>query len=222
MPSSSRIVFAEDLVGATPWMPGVLHGERRVGAERRVGSDRREAEAPAAPPPPGYEDGLRDGYERGRQEARLESQAERRAAIEDLARRGDALLESMTAQFAALQQAVAEDLTALAVEIARSAFGAALRLREDAVAPAIAEAMAVIVDEHARPRIHLHPEDQALLGESLAPLLAARGAQLVADAGVLRGGCRVETTRASVDATVQTRWKRAVAAIGRDDEWVDA
>ena len=222
MPSSSRIVFAEDLVGATPWMPGALHGERRVGAERRAGVDRRDPDAGAAPPPPTYEDGLRDGFERGREQARLEAQAEQRAAIEALARRGDALLEAMTAQFAALQQTVAEDLTGLAVEIARSAFGAALRLRGDAVAPVVAEAMAAIVDEHARPRVHLHPEDHALLGDTLAPMLAARGAQLVADAGVLRGGCRVETPRASVDATVQTRWQRAVAAIGRDDEWVDA
>lgn len=222
MPSSSRIVFAEDLVGAKPWLPGALHGERRVGAERRVGLDRRESDAPAAPPPPSYEDGLRDGYERGREDARREAEAERRAAVEALARRGDALLEAMTAQLAGLQQAMAEDLTALAVEIARSAFGAALRLREDAVAPVVAEAMAAIVDEHARPRIHLHPEDHALLGDALAPMLAARGAHLVADAGVLRGGCRVDTPRASVDATVQTRWKRAIAAIGRDDDWVDA
>ena len=29
MPSSSRIVFAEDLVGAAPWQPRTLEGERR-------------------------------------------------------------------------------------------------------------------------------------------------------------------------------------------------
>jgi flagellar biosynthesis/type III secretory pathway protein FliH len=50
----------------------------------------------------------------------------------------------------------------------------------------------------------------------------ARGAQLVPDASVLPGGCRVETPRQAVDATVQTRWRTALAALGRDDAWIEA
>jgi flagellar biosynthesis/type III secretory pathway protein FliH len=38
---------------------------------------------------------------------------------------------------------------------------------------------------------------------------------------VSAGGCVIETPRASVDATLQTRWRRTLAAIGRDDDWVD-
>ena len=35
-------------------------------------------------------------------------------------------------------------------------------------------------------------------------------------------GCRVETPRQAVDATVQTRWRTALAALGRDDAWIEA
>ena len=218
MPSSSRIVFAEDLVAAEPWRPGELAGGRPRLRER-PGTDGAGA---AAPPPPTYEDGLRDGYARGVDAARLELGQAHRLELEAIARRADALLAAFTGQLAEVQRAHADEVVALAVEIARSAFGAALRVRGDAVAPAVAAALAAIAEDHARPTIRLHPEDAALLGERLAPLLAARGAQLLADETIAVGGCRVETARASVDATVATRWRRALAAIGRDDEWVEA
>jgi flagellar assembly protein FliH len=220
MPSSSRIVFAEDLVGASPWQPRTLEGERRSGAERRMGLGRR-AEEPPPPPPPVYEDGLRDGFVQGLAQARRESADTLRAQHDALARRADALIAEMTAQLAALQQSVAEEVTALAVEIARSAVGAALRIRPELIGPVAEEALAAIADEHGKPVLRLHPDDAVLVAELLAPALAARGAQLVPDPAVTPGGCRVETGRAGVDATLQTRWRRALAAIGRNDEWID-
>jgi flagellar assembly protein FliH len=219
MLSSSRIVFAEDLGVATPWRPGALEGERRAGAERRAAPERRTDARPAGP---SYEDGLRDGYARGLEEARLQGEAARRAEIEAIAQRGDALVAALTEQLATLQTTLSGELVALGVEIARSAFGAALRVRDDAVVPAVNAALAAIVDERARPILRVHPDDALLLGEQLGPLLEARGAQLVPDASVLPGGCRVETPRQAVDATVQTRWRTALAALGRDDSWIEA
>lgn len=219
MLSSSRIVFAEDLGVTTPWRPGALEGERRAGAERRTAPERRTDARPAGP---SYEDGLRDGYARGLEESRLQGEAARRAEIDAIAQRGDALVAALTEQLAALQTSLSGDLVQLGVEIARSAFGAALQVRDDAVVPAVNAALAAIVDERARPIIRVHPDDALLLGEQLGPLLEARGAQLVPDASVLPGGCRVETPRQAVDATVQTRWRTALAALGRDDAWIEA
>jgi flagellar assembly protein FliH len=216
MPSSSRIVFAEDLGEASPWSPGPLSGDRRSGFERRAAIDRRP-EAPAAPT---YEDGLRDGYARGLEEARLRLDAERRAEVEAAARRLDGIAAGFVDGLAEVQRTAAGDLTALAVEIARSAFGAALRVRDDAVEPAVRAALEAVVGDHARPVLRVHPDDAAWVGEQLGPMLEARGARLVPDASLLPGGCRVETPRGAVDATVQARWRRALAALGRDDDWV--
>jgi len=224
MPSSSRIVFAEDLVGAAPWEPGPLEDNRRGGADRRRGFERRreEEEPPSAPPDPGYEDGLRDGIAQGVAQARREMEQREREQVAALAQRADALLGTMTAQLALLQQGFADEVVSLAVAIARSAVGSALSLRPDRVIPVVTEALEALADEQGRPVVRLHPDDAALLGEALGPLLAARGAQLVPDEAVPAGGCVAETPRASVDATLATRWRRAVAAIGRDDEWVDS
>jgi flagellar assembly protein FliH len=221
MPSSSRIVFAEDLAEAAPWTPGALEGARR-GLRERLAAAEDGADAPAPPRTPTYEDGLRDGYARGLEEARGEAERARRLESEAFARRADGLLAALTAQLAEVQQAYADEVVGLAVEIARSAFGAALRVRDDAVVPAVAAALAAIGEDLAKPVIRLHPDDAALVAEQLAPMLAARGAQLVADDAIAPGGCRVDTVRASVDATVATRWRRALAALGRDDEWVQA
>ena len=220
MPSSSRIVFAEDLAEAAPWLPGALEGAR-AGLRERLAAG-AERDAPDATRAPTYEDGLRDGYARGLEEARLEAAHARRLESEALARRADALLGALTGQLAEVQQAYADEVVSLAVEVARSAFGAALRVRDDAVVPAVVAALAALGDEHATATIRLHPDDAALVGEQLAPMLAARGAQLVADDSVEAGGCRVDTARSSVDATVATRWRRALAALGRDDAWVEA
>ncbi|HYF58576.1 MAG TPA: FliH/SctL family protein [Burkholderiaceae bacterium] len=215
--SSSRIVFAEDLVGATPWRPSAIEGTRPPGPERRSGAERREA--PPAPAPT-YEDGLRDGYARGLEAARREAADAMGAEIARIAAGGDALLAAFTAELARVQGELAADVTALAVEIARSAVGVALKVREDVVGAAVAGALESIVGDHARPQVRVSPEDAARLAERLEPLLAARGAQLVPDASVAPGGCVVETPRAEVDATVRTRWQRALAAIGRDDDWI--
>ena len=50
-------------------------------------------------------------------------------------------------------------------------------------------------------------------------MLAARGARLVADPVVARGGCLVESDIGTIDASVETRWRRAAAALGCDEAW---
>lgn len=220
MPSSSRIVFAEDLVGASPWQPGRLDGADRRRGNRRSGLDRRGESA--EPQEPGFDEGLRQGFEQGVAHERAQSAARERQRLEEIAARGDALVAAVAAQLASLQQRVADEVVALAVEIARRAVGAAIALKPDHVTPVVIEALQALADDHSRPVVRLHPDDAALLAGALEPLLAARGVQLAPDPSVAPGGCIVETPRASVDATLQSRWRRTLAAIGRDDEWVDA
>jgi flagellar assembly protein FliH len=177
MHSSSRIIFAEDLVGASPWKPRALEGDRRTGSGRRSIVDRRESEA-LAPRSPTYEDGLQDGIEQGLARARIEQAEIHRLEREAVAQHAGALLGTFTAQLAGIQQSLADEVTSLAVEIARSAVSAALRIRADLIAPAVAEALASIADEHAKPVVRMNPEDISLLGE----VLVAVDFRLVQDA----------------------------------------
>lgn len=212
-PSSSRIVFAEDLSGAAPWRPGPLGGEQARGPT---------APEPSAPAEPTYEDGLRDGFDKGLEHAREMTAEALRAQQADIAEQAAQLMGAFTGQLAALQQTLADSVIELAIEIARSATGTAIRIDADLISPAVHEALATIIDEQAKPVVRLNPYDASLLSEQLAPLLAARGAHLVPDASVSRGGCLVDTPRTHVDASMQTRWRRALAALGHDDAWVES
>ena len=53
------------------------------------------------------------------------------------------------------------------------------------------------------------------------PALATLPWKIVEDAQIERGGCRLETPTTEVDATLETRWRRVVASLGRDDSWID-
>ena len=67
--------------------------------------------------------------------------------------------------------------------------------------------------------MRVHPDDHALVAQGVAEALRSSGARLLADAGVSRGGCLVESDVGVVDASIELRWRRAAALLGCDDEW---
>jgi flagellar assembly protein FliH len=69
----------------------------------------------------------------------------------------------------------------------------------------------------------VHPADAALIRKAAEDdsALAALPWKIVEDAHIERGGCRLETPTTEVDATLETRWRRVLASLGRDDPWID-
>ena len=63
------------------------------------------------------------------------------------------------------------------------------------------------------------PDDHALVADGAAEVLKARGARLLSDASMARGGCLVESDIGVIDASIDTRWRRAAAALGIDEPW---
>jgi len=82
--------------------------------------------------------------------------------------------------------------------------------------------MALIVDHAAHPRVHLNPQDYELVSAELQVDASHRGCRFVADPSVAAGGCRIETPQGEIDATLATRWRRVIGALGLDDpDWSD-
>jgi flagellar assembly protein FliH len=69
-------------------------------------------------------------------------------------------------------------------------------------------------------RVAVHPDDHALVAQGAAEALAARGARLVTDAGLTRGGCRVESDIGEVDARIETLWAQAAAQLGEPSPFI--
>jgi len=95
-------------------------------------------------------------------------------------------------------------------------------MRPEAVATVAEQAIAVLLPSARHVVLRVHPDDHALIAAHSADAIAARGARLVSDPQIARGGCRIESDIGLVDATIDERWRRAVAALGSDLSWRDA
>jgi flagellar assembly protein FliH len=67
----------------------------------------------------------------------------------------------------------------------------------------------------------LHPDDALIVKGSIGHELDKSGWRVVEDANIARGGCRVDSDIGLVDATIEERWRRAVAALGSEVPWHD-
>jgi flagellar assembly protein FliH len=128
----------------------------------------------------------------------------------------------MDAEFLALESEMARAVTATAVQLARQVLRHELTVRPELVATVAAEAVNAVLLSARQITVHVHPQDLPLASEGAADVLQARGARLVADAAVARGGCRVESDLGAIDARIASRWTQAASALGSDEPWDDS
>ncbi len=183
-----------------------------------------EEETPPAPPPPplptaeeierihteAHETGYAAGYEEGLALGREE------------AARIDRLLSSLHAALGEIDRTVAEQLLALAVELASQVLRQSLRLRPELVLPTVREAIAALPPHHGHPALFAHPDDAALIRKHLGEQLSHNSWRIIEDGSLTPGGCRVELGASEVDATLETRWRRVIEAIGISQDWLDS
>ena len=217
----SRFIPREELRGFSAWAPGDLAG----GATDRRSVPRPQAAASAVDPAlllkqqmrearqAGYQDGYRDGL------VALDGFKQSFAA-QTTAQIG-VLVTSVHSELDALQQQMARSLAGTAIALSRQIVRSELSTRPECVALVAEQAIEALLQSAKRIVLRLHPDDLALVTGAAADTIAARGARLVGDAGVARGGCRVESDIGLVDATIEERWRRAAAAIGSEAPWVD-
>jgi flagellar assembly protein FliH len=112
---------------------------------------------------------------------------------------------------------VEQQLAALALIIARQLVRRELQLDPAQVIAVIRETVALLPVAARDVRVHLHPQDAAVVRERLATPASDRAWSLVEDPVMARGGCRVTTDTASIDARLETRINAvAVAVLGEE------
>lgn len=132
-----------------------------------------------------------------------------------------ALGENLRLHLQALDQTVAEELLAVAVEVASRVLQQNLRVKPELLLPVVREAVAALPLHHSHPSLFLHPDDAALVRTQLGEQLEHNGWRILEDSSLTRGGCRVEAGASEVDATLQTRWRRVLDTIGTTSDWLD-
>lgn len=185
------------------------------------------APPPEPPPPPQpeiqlptaaeieamFDDARREGHEAGFAEgAELARQQAARLA---------GLADGLDHALKQLDQEVAEEIVALAIEIARQMVRRTLAENpEEAVIETVRAALNQL--PQAQVRIHVHPDDVALVRAYLADQPTHLHHQVLEDDTVTRGGCRLQGPTSEIDATVETRWRRILEGLGRRDADRDA
>jgi flagellar assembly protein FliH len=159
----------------------------------------------------------RRAFERGREQGALEAHRAAQLARAGHLQRMGSVIETLQVALDELASHGADALLDLSLEVARQVLRRELTLTRDAVIPAVREAIALISDHTAHPRVHLSPQDYDLVSAELEADATHRGCRFVSDPSVPPGGCRIETSQGEIDATLETRWRRVIAALGIDD-----
>ena len=152
------------------------------------------------------------GYSAGYAEGLAESQ--------DITARMAEILQSLNQAVEGIEQHVAEQLLATALEIARQVLRQSLQVKPELLLPVVREAVAALQLSSGHPALLAHPDDAALIRAHMGEHLAHNNWRIIENPALTRGGCRVELGASEVDATLETRWKRVVETIGANRDWL--
>jgi flagellar assembly protein FliH len=155
-----------------------------------------------------HREGYAAGYEEGTARVRME------------AMRLHSVIEQLDEALAQLDKQVAQDVLALGVEIARQVVRQAIAIKPEVVVAVVREAINQLPHQHTA--VYLNPDDMSLVRSHAGEQLTHAGHRLFEDAGIARGGCKIEAGGCQIDATLPTRWARIVEALVDDNvEWLE-
>ncbi len=153
------------------------------------------------------------GYAAGLKEGRAQVQAEIKRLMQaaDLA---ESLIANESEQFAA-------EMLDLALELARQMVRTELKVRRESLLAVVREALDCLPHGASGARLAMNPADVELVRGHVGEELKAGAIRMVEDHRIEPGGCRIVSPACEVDATLATRWKRLVATLGADHNWLD-
>ena len=143
----------------------------------------------------------REAFEQGLAEGRVAGAAEVKAQVERLA----GMFYDLAKPFEALDAQVEQELLTLAMALARQIVRRELKTDPTQIIGIIREAIAALPVAAREVRVHLHPEDAAVMREHLAPTDSERAWAIVEDPVMARGGCQVTSQTSRVDMRLETR-----------------
>src|SRR6185437_1474474 len=142
----------------------------------------------------------KEAFEQGLAEGREAGRAEVRAQVERLA----GMFYDLAKPFEALDAEVERELLTLAMALARQIVRRELKTDPTQIIGIIREAIAALPVATRDVRVHLHPEDAAVVKQHLAPTENERAWAIVEDPVMARGGCQITTATSRIDARLET------------------
>jgi flagellar assembly protein FliH len=143
----------------------------------------------------------KEAFEQGLAEGREAGRAEVRAQVDRLT----GMFYDLARPFEVLDAEVERELLTLAMALARQIVRRELKTDPTQIIGIIREAIAVLPVAAREVRVHLHPEDAAVVREHLAPTESERAWVIVEDPVMARGGCQITSATSRIDARLESR-----------------
>jgi flagellar assembly protein FliH len=210
----ARFIPREELSAFSAWLPDSLSGQAYGTAQADVAAEPPTEQHTAAlqtARQSGYQDGYRDGL--------VALEAFKQSFAQQMTTQLGTLMRGFNEQIDALEDQMAQALAHAAMDLAGQVVRHELSARPELVASVAREAVASLLLSARHIAVRVHPDDHTLVAQGAGDELERRGARLVADAAVSRGGCVVESDVGVIDARIENLWRRAAAALGGEDEW---
>ena len=152
----------------------------------------------------GYKDGHVEGVRKG--EAEL---AKRIAEVDVKIAALEAIIGTLARPLEELDAEVETELTRLALTVAKHLVRRELKIDPTQIIGIIRHTVSLLPLAARNIKVHLHPDDAAIVREKLARASGEQDWTLAEDPLMARGGCRLTTDNSSIDA----RFETAIAAV---------
>ena len=154
-----------------------------------------------------------EAYELGLKEGRQSGEEEVRRRVD----RFDQLLIALSRPFDQLDESVEKQLVELAMTVVRQLFRREIKMEPGHVIGVVRDAIKLLPAASREVCVHLHPDDAALVRDSLALADGEQAWSIAEDPLIARGGCRVTTDNSEIDAQADTRVSAIINAISGDE-----
>jgi flagellar assembly protein FliH len=150
-----------------------------------------------------------EGFELGRGEGLTAGKKELQARVQRL----EAVMAALAQPLKDLDDAIEEELLALAMAVARQLVRREIKTDPGQIVAVVREALAVLPAASRRVRLHLHPDDAALVRDALSVPEGDNAWRIMEDPVLTRGGCRIITETSQVDATLESRLNAVITSV---------
>lgn len=164
----------------------------------------------------GYAEGLQEGRAAGYVDGARAGQIEAEGELENLR----AIAAGFSDAVVQADETIAHDVLELALRLARGMVRTAFEVRPELILPVVQEAIGYLPVLAQPATLTLHPEDAEIVRQAMGQELIKGGWRIVDDAGMARGGCKVDTASNQIDAQAQARWARLTHALQSNVDWL--
>ena len=149
----------------------------------------------------GFSQGRKEGFEAGNSE------------VSARAHQLNTLMGALNEPFKQLDAQVEQELLALVITLTRQLVRREMKHESGEILAVIRQTMSALPMAARDVRLHLHPEDSALVRESLALSETEPSWRIVEDPVLTRGDCRVVSEASQIDATLENRLNALIASM---------